>query len=113
MNIVQEVAKDLKTEAIIAAGITSLGAAGVLIKNAFLLISNCTGVSHMAAAFETPSLVISMDGEPERWGPLNKELHRTIDWKNNPHFEQVFSELKNLFSSLQRNHVGEIVSVTK
>jgi ADP-heptose:LPS heptosyltransferase len=114
MNIVQEVAKDLKTEAIIAAGRTSLGAAGVLIKNAFLLISNCTGVSHMAAAFETPSLVISMDGEPERWGPLNKELHRTIDWKNNPHFEQVFSELKNLFSSLQRNHVGdEIVSVTK
>ena len=79
-----------------AAGKTSLGAIGVLIKNAALLISNCTGVSHMAAAFETPGIVISMDGEPERWGPLNKELHRTIDWATTPNFELVREELKSL-----------------
>lgn len=114
MEIIQQVLKKIKTETVIAAGKTSLGAAGVLIKNAFLLISNCTGVSHMAAAFETPSLVISMDGEPERWGPLNKELHRTVDWKSTPHFEQVFVELKDLFSRLQRNHIGnEMIPVAK
>ena len=115
MDIVTEVAKKLKTAAVMAAGKTSIGAAGVLIKNALLLISNCTGVSHMAAAFETPSLVISMDGEPERWGPLNKQLHRTIDWKNNPDFEIVLTELKDLFStSLQWNHLRDkVVPVTK
>ena len=113
-TIIQQVAKEAKTETVIAAGKTSLGAVGVLIKNAVLLISNCTGVSHMAAAFETPSLVISMDGEPERWGPLNKKLHRTFDWRRHPHFEQVFAELKHLFGCLQRNHIGnKMIPVAK
>jgi ADP-heptose:LPS heptosyltransferase len=113
-NIVRQVAKDLEKEPVMAAGKTSPGAAAVLIKNAFLLISNCTGISHMAAALETPSLVISMDGEPERWGPLNKKLHRTIDWKSDPDFEKVLGELKNLLGDLQRNHIGnEIIAVAK
>lgn len=115
MDIVNEVAKKLKTAAVMAAGKTSIGAVGVLIENALLLISNCTGVSHMAAAFETPSLVISMDGEPERWGPLNKQLHRTIDWKNTPDFELVLTELKSLLSaSLQGNHLRDkVVPIAK
>ena len=75
-----------------ATGKTSLGAIGVLIKKAFALISNCTGVSHMASAFKTPSIVISMDGEPERWAPLNRQLHRTIDWTKTPDYNLVFRE---------------------
>jgi len=102
--IVEEVKKYLKEEPVMAVGKTTIGAVGVLIRNAALLISNCTGVSHMAAAFETPSMVISMDGEPERWGPLNKELHRTIDWTKAPDFNFAFDELKNLLDGLQRNH---------
>jgi hypothetical protein len=47
------------------------GRSGALIQNAAMLISNCTGVSHIASAFKTPSIVISMDGEPQRWGPLD------------------------------------------
>lgn len=106
MNIVNAVAQHLKNKPIIAAGQTSIGAAGVLIKNAFALISNCTGVSHMAAAFETPSIVISMDGEPERWAPLNKHFHRTIDWTKQPDFNLVLEELKDLFHVLlQGNHL--------
>jgi ADP-heptose:LPS heptosyltransferase len=104
LEIIHEVKKYLATDPIVAAGKTSIGAAGVLIKNAALLISNCTGVSHMAAAFETPSIVISMDGEPERWAPLNKELHRTIDWTKTPGFDLTLKELKNLVGSLQGNH---------
>ncbi|MCF0055038.1 glycosyltransferase family 9 protein [Dyadobacter sp. CY356] len=72
-------------------GKTSLGEIGALIEGAKLLISNCTGVSHIAAALQTPSIVISMDGEPERWGPLNKDLHTMIDWTKRPDFE--FAEL--------------------
>ncbi|MGN6401213.1 MAG: glycosyltransferase family 9 protein [Flavisolibacter sp.] len=113
MNIVEAVLQHLKSKPIIAAGKTSIGAAGVLIKNAFALISNCTGVSHMAAAFETPSIVISMDGEPERWAPLNKSLHRAINWTKQPDFDVVFKELKDLFKALlQRNHLGnETISI--
>ncbi|MBC7745479.1 MAG: glycosyltransferase family 9 protein [Flavobacterium sp.] len=61
------------------AGKTNLGALGVLISNASLQISNCTGVSHMAAALKTPSIVISMDGEPERWAPLDTSIHKTTN----------------------------------
>ncbi|MEJ7737496.1 MAG: glycosyltransferase family 9 protein [Chitinophagaceae bacterium] len=92
-EIVDEVIAHMKHEVINTTGKTSLGAVGLLIKNAYALISNCTGVSHMAAAFETPGIVISMDGEPERWGPLNKTLHRTVDWTKTSDFDVVFSEL--------------------
>jgi ADP-heptose:LPS heptosyltransferase len=91
-EIVAEVISQMKQPAINLAGKTSLGAIGVLIKNAYALISNCTGVSHMAAAFKTPSIVISMDGEPERWGPINKDIHRTINWLEQPDFQFVLGQ---------------------
>ncbi len=97
-KIVESVAKHLRCDAIIAAGKTSLGAAGVLIQHAYALLSNCTGVSHIAAALRTPSVVISMDGEPERWGPLDHQLHRTIDWTRTPDFSLVLDQLKSLMS---------------
>ncbi len=77
-------------------GKTSLGALALLISHARLLICNCTGVSHIAAALETPSVVISMDGEPGRWGPLNKNLHKTIDWTRKPYPELVLSQAAGL-----------------
>jgi ADP-heptose:LPS heptosyltransferase len=92
IDITNEVVNYMKYPAINVAGKTSLGALGVLIKNAYALISNCTGVSHMGAAFKTPSIVISMDGEPERWGPINKKSHRTFNWLAQPDFQQVFDE---------------------
>ncbi|MBS7564558.1 glycosyltransferase family 9 protein [Mucilaginibacter sp. Bleaf8] len=90
--IINEVMSHMKHPAIDTAGITTLGAVGVLIKNARALVSNCTGVSHMAAAFKTPSIVISMDGEPERWGPINKNIHYTINWLEEPGFDYVYSK---------------------
>lgn len=99
MPVVEEVMKHMEHPAINAAGRTSLGAVGALIRDAFVLISNCTGVSHIAAALKVPSIVISMDGEPERWGPMNKELHRTIDVLRGADFETVFAELEDLLAS--------------
>ena len=81
-------------------GRTSLGAMAILIKKAFALISNCTGVSHIADALNTPSVIISMDGEPERWGPLNKNLHRVIDWTRHHFFETVILETDSLIQNL-------------
>lgn len=104
MPIVEEVMKFMEHPAINAAGRTSLGAMGALLKDAFALISNCTGVSHVAAALKIPSVVISLDGEPERWGPLNKELHRTIDGSKGIDYETVFSELEEvLVAATQRD----------
>lgn len=95
-EITREVIGHMKTRAIDLTGKTGLGEVGVLIRDAFMLISNCTGVSHIAAATETPSIVISMDGEQERWAPLNKQLHRTIDWTKEQDFNVVKQEMESL-----------------
>ena len=67
-SITEDVILQMKSEVLDLTGKTNLGAIAILIRNAYAIISNCTGVSHIAGAFETPSIVISMDGEPERWG---------------------------------------------
>jgi ADP-heptose:LPS heptosyltransferase len=77
--ITQEVIKCMKHPAIDLTGKTSLGCMAAVLADAYLLISNCTGVAHIAAATQTRSIVISMDGEPERWGPMNQHLHTAID----------------------------------
>lgn len=100
-GIINEVIGHMRHPAIDTAGITTLGAVGVLIKQARMLVSNCTGVSHMASAFKTPSIVISMDGEPERWGPINKNRHYTINWLEEPGFDYVYQKTVQL---LQQPH---------
>ena len=99
-DIVQSVISGMKSSAINTAGRTSLGAMGALIKDAAMLISNCTGVSHIASAFKTPSIVLSMDGEPQRWGPLDGLNHRTINWLQSPDFHLVFRETADLMQQI-------------
>ncbi|MDB5250263.1 MAG: glycosyl transferase family 9 [Segetibacter sp.] len=99
MDIVENVRQHMKHEPIVAAGKTTLGAVAVLIKNAAALVSNCTGVSHIAAALKTKSIVLSLDGEPHRWGPLNHKLHRTIDWTTTPRLDLVREEVDSLLLS--------------
>jgi ADP-heptose:LPS heptosyltransferase len=80
------------------AGKTSLGTVAALIEHAHLLIANCTGVSHIAAATQTPSIIISMDGEPHRWGPMNHALHHVFDWTKNRSFTEVHNQLTSLLA---------------
>ncbi len=102
-DITGEVIKCVHHPVIDLTGKTSLVAVGLLIRNAFMLVANCTGVSHIAAATETPSIIVSMDGEPERWGPLNKDIHTTIDWTQHPHFETVFDAAVELSNRLRKS----------
>jgi ADP-heptose:LPS heptosyltransferase len=102
LDIVEDVWRQMKYTPIIAAGKTSLGAVAVLIRDACLLVSNCTGVSHMASAMKTPSIVISMDGEPDRWAPINREIHYVIDWKVNPDFGLAQYYLKKFLKKIVR-----------
>jgi ADP-heptose:LPS heptosyltransferase len=71
--------KDMMREpALDLAGRTSLGGLAALIARARLLVSNDTGVSHIAAATRTPSVVVACGSDPARWAPLNHDLHRVL-----------------------------------
>jgi ADP-heptose:LPS heptosyltransferase len=59
-------------------GKTDLGTLAALIENAKMILSNDTGVSHIAAAVKTPSVVIFLTSDPARWAPDNRKLHHII-----------------------------------
>ena len=59
-------------------GRTPLGVLGALLGNARLLVSNATGVSHVAAAVGTPSVVVSCGADPARFAPLDTERHEVL-----------------------------------
>jgi len=61
------------------AGETDLGTFAAIIARLDLLVTNDTGASHLAAASETPSVVLFGPSRPEEWGPLDRERHRPID----------------------------------
>ena len=101
-GIVENVISEMKHTPVNAAGKTSLGAVAVLIKKAAALVSNCTGVSHIASALKIKSIVISLDGEPYRWAPLNEKIHRAIDWTTNADLNYVREEIDGLlFNSMK------------
>jgi ADP-heptose:LPS heptosyltransferase len=78
INLVNEVSRKIMGPHVNLAGKTTLGALGVLVKKASLLVSNDTGISHIAAALNTPSIIIVTGSDPKRWAPLNKGRHHTI-----------------------------------
>lgn len=75
---VEHVREKMSARSINLAGKTELGVLGALVSRASLLVSNDTGVSHVAAATGTRSVVIFLASDPERWAPLNRELHHVV-----------------------------------
>ncbi|MES2901974.1 MAG: glycosyltransferase family 9 protein [Pseudomonadota bacterium] len=72
------VAAHMRSDAIDAAGPISIGAMAALMSRARLLISNDTGVSHIAAGLGLPSVVIFSKADIRRWAPLNERRHRSL-----------------------------------
>lgn len=99
LPLIQKIERRMRFRPIIAAGKTSLGGLAALIQDAAFLISNCTGVSHLAAALKTKSIILSLEKEPMRWAPLNKELHLTIVLKENILQKEHVVQIKNFLES--------------
>ncbi len=99
IEIAEEVANRMQHTSIIAAGKTTLGSMAALIDSAYAIISNCTGPAHMAAALRTRSIIISMDGEPERWTYQEDNLHYALDWTRNPDVDLAAKATELMFDS--------------
>jgi ADP-heptose:LPS heptosyltransferase len=82
-------------------GRTDLDTLGWLLRGADLLISNDTGVSHLAAALRVRSVVVFPDGSEahrRRWAPLDGERHRAVP----PSVPRVVAEASRQLRSLER-----------
>jgi len=91
--LTQQVSRLMHASAINLAGETNLGAMAVLLQRSRLLICNDTGVSHLAAALSTPSVVIFSNSDPHRWAPLDQQRHRIV-WISQGNDLTSQSELK-------------------
>jgi ADP-heptose:LPS heptosyltransferase len=61
----------------------SLGALGALVRAASLLVANDTGLSHVAAAVGTRSVIVASGSDVARWAPLDRRMHR-VHWHATP-----------------------------
>lgn len=59
-------------------GATSLGQLAAVLRRCRLLVCNDTGISHVAAAVEAPSVVIASGSDVNRWAPLDARLHPVL-----------------------------------
>jgi ADP-heptose:LPS heptosyltransferase len=76
--VTREVADAMRARPVDLAGRTSLGALGALVSAARLVVCNDTGISHIAAATGTRSVVVCCGADPHRFAPLDHHLHRVI-----------------------------------
>ena len=77
-EVTAAVARAMTRPATDLAGRLSLGAMAACLDGAALVVTNDTGISHLAAAVRAPSVVIFSAAEPYRWAPLDRERHRAV-----------------------------------
>ena len=74
----EAVSRAMQRPALNVAGETPLGMLAALLESSALLITNDTGVSHLAAAVRTPSIIVFLASDPNRWAPHDRARHRPV-----------------------------------
>ncbi len=77
-SLTAAVAAEMRAPSVDLAGRTSLGTLAALVEGAALLVTNDTGVSHLAVAVGTPSIVLFLASDRARWAPLDADRHRCV-----------------------------------
>ncbi len=99
-RLVDSLAVQMTRGAVNLAGRTTLGGLAALLSNARLLVSNDTGVSHLAAAVRAPSVILFSAPDHERWAPANRQLHKTVLDASNVTASEVLEQA--------RRHLAEV-----
>ncbi|MDZ5458672.1 glycosyltransferase family 9 protein [Azohydromonas lata] len=76
--LASELQAHMRQPSINLAGRTTLWTLGALVARARLLLCNDTGISHVAAALATPSVVVASGSEVSRWRPLGRGSHHVL-----------------------------------
>jgi ADP-heptose:LPS heptosyltransferase len=95
-HITSAVASQMRAPVTDLSGKTSLGSLAILLNHSRLLVSNDTGVSHIADALQIPSIVLFTASEPKRWAPHDQVLHRIIAWASSTLPDVVLDEADDL-----------------
>ncbi|MEZ4599692.1 MAG: glycosyltransferase family 9 protein [Syntrophotaleaceae bacterium] len=88
----------MRCPAVDLAGKTSLGGIGAFLSGARLLVSNDTGLSHLAAALRIPSIVLFSASDPRRWAPLDAKLHRAVPFASKVGPDQILNEVESILN---------------
>jgi ADP-heptose:LPS heptosyltransferase len=64
-------------------GRTTLWTLGALVSRAEAVMSNDTGIAHVAAALRVPNVAVSSGADVSRWAPLDRERHQVL-WADVP-----------------------------
>lgn len=99
-HLTTSVTLHMKAPAIDLAGKTDLGTLGALISKARLVVSNDTGISHVAAAVKTPSVILFPVPPSIRWAPKNEQLHKRIWQAMDKDPEEILPHVENHLNSV-------------
>lgn len=101
-NITEKVKNNMHVVPLDLTGKTTLGSLAILLKHSYMLVSNDTGIAHIADALNVPSVIIFSSSNPIRWAPLNNMYHKVVlqDDIENP--ENLLNEAEKLMKSVYR-----------